>query len=55
MELLKNKNAIITGANRGIGLETLKVFAKNGSNIWACIRNPNNDFFELCRKLEIET
>ena len=55
MEILKNKNAIITGANRGIGLETLKVFAKNGSNIWACIRNPNNDFFELCRKLEKET
>ena len=55
MKLLKNKNTIITGANRGIGLETLKVFAKNGSNIWACIRNPNNDFFELCRKLEKET
>ena len=55
MKLLKNKNSIITGANRGIGLETLKVFAKNGSNIWACIRKPNNDFFELCRNLEKET
>ena len=55
MRLLNNKNAIITGANRGIGLETLKVFAKNGSNIWACIRKPSNNFSETCRILEEET
>ena len=37
-------NAIITGANRGIGLETLKLFASKGYNIWACIRKPKPDF-----------
>lgn len=37
-------NAIITGANRGIGLATLKLFASKGYNIWACIRKPNEDF-----------
>lgn len=32
------KNAVITGCNRGIGLEILKLFVKNGINVWACIR-----------------
>ena len=31
--LLKNKTAVITGCNRGIGLSILKVFSKNGANI----------------------
>lgn len=43
---LKNKNAIITGANRGIGFTTLQLFAKNGCNVWACIRKPNPEFEE---------
>ena len=38
--ILKNKNAVVTGANRGIGRSILKVFAQNGANIWACQRNP---------------
>lgn len=42
--LLKGKNAIITGANRGIGYATLELFAKEGCNIWACIRKSNSDF-----------
>lgn len=29
--ILKGKNAIITGANRGIGLATVKKFAQEGS------------------------
>lgn len=42
--MLKGKNAIITGANRGIGYATLELFAKEGCNIWACIRKPNKEF-----------
>lgn len=43
--LLKNKNAIITGAGGGIGRATAECFAANGANIWACeIRA--SEFFE---------
>lgn len=34
--ILKNKNAIITGAAGGIGRATVECFAANGANIWAC-------------------
>ena len=34
--LLKDKNAIITGAAGGIGRATVECFAANGANIWAC-------------------
>lgn len=42
--MLKGKNAIITGARRGIGSATVKVFAKNGANIWACARKQDDAF-----------
>ena len=42
--LLNGKNAIITGANRGIGYATLELFAQEGCNVWACIRKPNEEF-----------
>lgn len=38
------KNAIITGANRGIGYEMLKVFTKAGYDVWACARRKNKEF-----------
>jgi len=41
--LLKNKTAIITGSNKGIGKEILKVFCENGANIFACARNINEE------------
>jgi 3-oxoacyl-[acyl-carrier protein] reductase len=42
--LLKNKTAIITGCNKGIGKVILETFAKNGANIIACIRKESLDF-----------
>lgn len=44
MKKLEGKNAIITGANRGIGYEIVKKFASEGCNIWACARCDSEDF-----------
>ena len=38
------KNIIITGANRGIGLAMAEKFAENGCNVWACARKQNVEF-----------
>ena len=50
--LLKNKNAVITGCNKGIGFETLRVFAKNGANIWACSRKEYDNLSEEINRLK---
>lgn len=44
--MLKGKNAVITGARRGIGRATVEVFARNGANVWACARERNDAFEE---------
>ena len=49
--MLRNKNAIITGARRGIGRATVEVFAANGANIWACARKQNDEFEANLRAL----
>ena len=51
MLLLKNKNAVITGTLRGIGRSTVEVFAKQGANIWACVREHNAVFDTDMKKL----
>lgn len=55
--MLRGKNAIITGARSGIGKATVKVFAENGANIWACARNKDDNFelflYELEKKNDI--
>lgn len=43
-QLLKNKNAIITGANKGIGHAIVEKMASEGANIWACTRTVNDVF-----------
>ncbi len=48
---LKGKNAVVTGSNRGIGLATLKLFAKEGCNIWACARKRNEEFEKTIQEL----
>ena len=49
--LLKHKTSIITGCNRGIGLEVLKIFAENGSDIFACYRKLNDKIKKDCKDL----
>ena len=41
---LKNKTAVITGCNRGIGLSILENFSKNGANVIACVRKNSEEF-----------
>ncbi len=52
--MLYGKNAIITGARRGIGKATVEAFAKNGANIWACARNYDIDFETNMAKLAVK-
>ena len=37
-------NAVITGANRGIGRAAVRAFAEAHYNIWACARKQNTEF-----------
>jgi 3-oxoacyl-[acyl-carrier protein] reductase len=49
--LLKDKTALITGSNRGIGLAILENFAKQGCNIYAHSRKENKAFTLLLKKV----
>ena len=53
--LLEGKTAVVTGCNRGIGKSILDVFANNGANIWACIRQPDDRFTEYVTSLSKKT
>ena len=48
--LLKNKSAIITGCNKGIGKEILEIFSENGANIFACVRKIDKNFTNFIEK-----
>ena len=51
---LAGKNAIITGANGGIGKELVRQFAKEGANIWACARKSSDEFEQYIQKMSQE-
>lgn len=53
--LLKNKVAVITGSNRGIGLEILRTFVSNGARIYACARKESSDFLQTIDELSSES
>jgi 3-oxoacyl-[acyl-carrier protein] reductase len=45
--LLRNKVAVISGCNRGIGKAILETFAENGANVFACVRKKTDEFLDL--------
>ena len=49
--LLKDKTAVITGCNRGIGKEILETFSENGATVFACVRNIDEEFKSLLNEL----
>ena len=49
--LLQGKNALITGAQRGIGAAMVEVFAREGANVWAFARKPDVKFEVRCAQL----
>tara|TARA_B100001027_G_scaffold215840_1_gene190674 strand:- start:2043 stop:2786 length:744 start_codon:yes stop_codon:yes gene_type:complete len=50
--LLKNKTAVITGCNRGIGKKILEIFSENGATIFACVRKNDENFQKLINDLK---
>lgn len=52
MDLLKNKNAVITGAHRGIGLAIAKIFAQSGCNLYLVNRKEDPEFSAYLKELE---
>lgn len=49
--LLKNKTAVVTGCNRGIGRAILEDMAKNGADVFAVVREETTAFKEICQEL----
>lgn len=49
--MLIGKTAIITGANRGIGLATVETFAEQRATIWACARTQTDEFEEKIKEM----
>ena len=49
--LLQGKNALVTGAARGIGAAIVDAFAAEGANVWAFARTPDAAFEARCAAL----
>ena len=53
--MLDGRVAIITGTNRGIGLATVKAFAREHAIIWACAREETEQFKNEIRQIARDT
>ncbi len=53
--LLQSKSAVVTGSNRGIGKAIVEAFARNGADVWACARQPDEGFEAFVGELGAET
>ena len=53
--LLKDKTAVVTGCNRGIGKEVLTTFAEHGANVFACVRRESAEFSDFIAQLAERT
>jgi 3-oxoacyl-[acyl-carrier protein] reductase len=47
-----NKTVLITGCNRGIGKEAVRLFAEHGYNLICCIRKENEEFSTFVSELK---
>ena len=45
--LLRDKKAVLTGCNKGIGLATLRLLSENGADVWACVRKYDEQFLSI--------
>ena len=50
--LLKDKTAVVTGCNKGIGKKILEVFSTNGATVFACVRNIDEEFKSFLNELK---
>jgi 3-oxoacyl-[acyl-carrier protein] reductase len=49
--LLSNKSAVLTGCKKGLGKKILEIFSKNNSDIFACVRNIDEEFENFVKNL----
>jgi 3-oxoacyl-[acyl-carrier protein] reductase len=53
--LLAGKTALITGCLKGIGFETMQLFARNGASIYACCQSADDSFETARTELAAQT
>ena len=52
--MLKNKTILITGASRGLGADTARVFAENGANVAVNYFKSKEKAEQLCKEINGE-
>lgn len=52
--MLRGKNILITGTNRGIGKAILEKCVENGASVWAHARRETPDFIKLVSDLSVK-
>ena len=50
--MLKNKTALVTGANRGLGKMIVKKFIDNNANVICCVRKIDKEFSYFIKKIQ---